>query len=55
MRKRCHGIQYETNMIAICILDAFEYVGLQFFHNGNLLLRKDIFDGLQCVKEPNDT
>ena len=34
-------------MVAICVFDAFEHVRLKFFHNGNLLFRKDIFDCLQ--------
>ncbi len=34
-------------MIAICVFDAFKHVRFKFFHNGNLLLRKDIFDCLQ--------
>jgi hypothetical protein len=34
-------------MIAICIFDTFEHVRLKLFYNGDLLLRKDIFDCLQ--------
>jgi hypothetical protein len=33
-------------MISICIFDTFEHVRLKLFYNGNLLLRKDIFDCL---------
>jgi hypothetical protein len=39
-------------MVAIRILDALEYVWLQFSYNSDLLLRKDVFDCLQLAKEP---
>jgi len=33
-------------MVAVCVLDTFKHVWFQFFHDGKLLLRKDIFDSL---------
>ena len=33
-------------MVAICILDALEDVGIDFPHEGGLLIRKNVFNGL---------
>jgi hypothetical protein len=39
-------------MVAISVLDAFEHMWLQFFHDSDLLFRKDKFDCLQRDKKP---
>lgn len=35
-----------THMVTVCILDAFEDVSIDFPNEGGLLIRKNVFNGL---------